>query len=246
MAFAVQTRELEGGIVVLRLSGKLDSDAVPELDQTVKSHVGAGRVMLVVDCEALESIHNDVLGVFLSNLVRVRTSGGDIKFCSMQPATREVVSVLGLTNLLKVYPDLAEAALDYRRKTTESEAPKKEEKNQKLKVESVQVKGVAVLRLTGFVDRHTIAILDKGLKLALDASEARAVVNCEGLTYISSNGLGVFLAFVQKARVRKGDVRFCAVKDMPLTSILISGLHNLFQIFESEEEAVDSFGQEKA
>ncbi len=240
MAFAVNTRELSDGVVVLELQGRLDSDAVPALDTTVKGHVGAGRVQLIVDCEALESIHSDVLGVFLSNLVRVRTSGGDIKFCSMQPATREVVSVLGLTNLLKVYADVETAAQHYRKKAVEA-TPKKEEQPQKLRVEREQFGKVAVLRLYGFVDRHTIAILDGGLKAALEASGGRAVVNCEGLTYISSNGLGVFLSYVQKARVKKGDVRFCAVKDMPLTSIQISGLHNLFQIFESEEEAVDSF-----
>lgn len=101
--------------------------------------------------------------------------------------------------------------------------------------------GVTVVDVAGFVDRHTLDTLDKALEELVKQEKFKIIVNCADLTYISSNGMGVFIAHLQKVREKDGDIRFCNMKDIGKTVITVLGLHNLFKIFETEDEAVKSF-----
>ncbi|RME75119.1 MAG: anti-sigma factor antagonist [Planctomycetota bacterium] len=101
--------------------------------------------------------------------------------------------------------------------------------------------GVKVVDISGFVDRHTLDKLDKELEKIIQEGCNNIVINCNDLAYISSNGMGVFIAYLQKVREKGGDIRFCNMKDIGKTVITVLGLHNLFKIFDTEEEAVQSF-----
>ena len=102
--------------------------------------------------------------------------------------------------------------------------------------------GVTILDIAGFVDRHTLDVLEKQLEELVQAGKYKLLVNCSDLTYISSNGIGVFIAHLRNVRDQGGDIRFCNMKDVGKTVITVLGLHNLFQIFDSEAEGIQSFG----
>ena len=55
---------------------------------------------------------------------------------------------------------------------------------------------VSVLHLEGFLDAHTAPVFEQAIQAELDANRPRLVVDGEKLTYISSAGLGVFMAFI--------------------------------------------------
>ena len=91
----IAERDLDGGVTVLDLDGALDKRTTPELERTVTSLTDKGKLRLVVNCERLTYISSDGMGVFLSHLIKIRKSGGDIKFCNMRDEARTVVSYLG-------------------------------------------------------------------------------------------------------------------------------------------------------
>ncbi len=239
----VQLRTLPSGIVAIDLRGFVDKRTVSGLDESMARLLEQGRNRLVINCQDLAYISSDGIGVFLSHLIKIRKAGGDLKFCAMNREARTVMNVLGFGNLLQVFTTEDEALREFQRQQREREAKARgPEEDQKLTVDVRYLDGeICVAGLRGFIDRHTVKSLEQALKKALDEGRPKIVVNCQGLTYISSNGIMVFIAYVEKARGRGGDIRFCAVRDIARTAITMLGLHNFFSIFETEGEAVASY-----
>jgi len=239
----VSLRPLAAGIVALDLRGFVDKHTVHVLDQSIARLLEQGRNKVIVNCKDLAYISSDGMGVFLSHLIKIRKTGGDIKFCAMNREARTVVNVLGLGNLLQVLESEEAALREFQRQIREKEAKERAAQDEeKLAVRLRYLDGdVCVASLRGFIDRHTIDLLEGNLRRALEENHPKLVVNCEGLTYISSNGMGVFIAYVQKARGRGGDIRFCHMRDIARTVITMLGLQNIFRVYETEAEAIASY-----
>lgn len=233
----IARKEVEGGVTVLTLTGVLDKRSTGELEASMRALADAGRLKLVVNCSGLSHLSSDGMGIFLSHLIKSRKQGGDIKFCEMRAEVRTVLSVLGLGKLLVVKDTLAQALAEFGQ-SAPREAPKEDEK---LRVEVVEEGDVAVCVLFGFVDRHTIELLDGTLGGLLAGGKPKIVIDCAELTYISSNGMGVFISYVSKARAQGGDIRLCNMRDIARTVITMLGLHRLFEVFESRAEAIASY-----
>jgi anti-sigma B factor antagonist len=233
----IDTRELEDGLTVLALEGVLDKRSSKALETQMSDLAQAGKLKFVVDCAKLSHLSSDGMGVFLSFLIKIRKQGGDIKFCSMRTEVQTVLSVLGLSKLLVVRKNLDEAIADF----TQAADPAPEKDTQKLRIEVEKAGEVSILSLYGFVDRHTIALLDEALSSSLEAGRANIVIDCAELTYISSNGMGVFISYVSKARSQGGDIRLCHLRDVARTVITMLGLHRHFEVFEERDEAIASY-----
>ena len=65
------------------------------------------------------------------------------------------------------------------------------------------------------------------------------------LAYISSAGLGVFMAFIEKIRDGKGDIKLAGMTDKVYNIFDLLGFPLLYEIFSSEEEAVNKFVENK-
>ena len=68
---------------------------------------------------------------------------------------------------------------------------------------------VRIVYLEGFLDAHTSPILENALNKLIDRKSFNIVVNFKDLSYISSAGLGVFMAFIEQARENGGDIKLC-------------------------------------
>ena len=62
--------------------------------------------------------------------------------------------------------------------------------------------------------------------------------NCAGLNYISSSGLRVFLLAQKRVMAAQGHLTICSMQPMIKEIFDISGLSTIFNICESEEEAL--------
>ena len=235
----LETRELAGGVVAVDVAGIIERQDVPLLQATIGRLIQEGKSRLVLNCRALESISSDGIAVLLSHLMKIRGEGGDIKFVGLNDDARREVRILGLQSILKVVDDEKDALQDFEARRLPQQV---EDDEHKLEVTLLDGPGkVCVARLSGFVDRHAIDALDRALKQSLDDDRPQIVVSCDGLNYISSSGMGVFIAYTVKARNRGGDIRFCHLRDAPRTTITMLGLHNHFRVFETESEAVASY-----
>jgi anti-anti-sigma factor len=242
----VGIRALAGGVVALDLRGYVDKHTVGVLDQSIARLLEQGRNRIVVNCAELGYISSVGIGTFLSYLIKVRKSGGDIKFSSMSREAQTILTVIGSNNLFELCESEQAALKSFERRDREREARERaaaeEAKERKLSVELRPVGAdLAVLRLSGIVDRHESPQLEAAIRRALDEGRAKIIINCDALKYIDSRGIGVFIAYLSKARAKGGDIRFCHMKDIARTWISILGLQNMVRVHETEPEAVAGY-----
>jgi anti-sigma B factor antagonist len=98
-----------------------------------------------------------------------------------------------------------------------------------------------VFYLKGFLDAHTAPELESAIATAIAAGKQRIIVNFRDLEYISSAGLGVFMVFIEEVRATDGDIKLTAMKTKVYTVFDLLGFPMLFDITETEEEALAKF-----
>lgn len=110
-----------------------------------------------------------------------------------------------------------------------------------LTVETDESRGVVLLRPRGFINAHTVRLFEGELQKALRDRRFNIVVDCSGLTYIASAGLGAIMGAIEEIRGNGGDLRLAALNDTVRNIFEMLGFHHLYRIFPSEHEAVMSF-----
>jgi anti-sigma B factor antagonist len=107
---------------------------------------------------------------------------------------------------------------------------------------SVKDKGdVSLLYLNGYLDAHTATVLENNFSELIAADKYKIVVNFKDLAYISSAGLGVFMAFIEKIRENNGDIKLTSMSEKVYNIFDLLGFPLLYEIYNSEEEAVKKF-----
>lgn len=109
------------------------------------------------------------------------------------------------------------------------------------KIAQREHEGVNVLELKGYLDAHTAPKLEDVLQNLLKDSRFNIVVNCKDLSYISSAGLGVFMAFIEDVRKNKGDIKLTNMSPKVYNVFDLLGFPLLYEIFKEEREAVVRF-----
>jgi anti-sigma B factor antagonist len=113
-----------------------------------------------------------------------------------------------------------------------------------LTVETRQLDDVTLIYPRGFINAHTVRLFEAEIQKALDQKHFRLVVNCSGLTYVASAGLGAIMGVIDEIRSHGGDLRLASLNETVLNIFEILGFHHLYKIFGSEGEAVRSFRED--
>jgi anti-sigma B factor antagonist len=101
---------------------------------------------------------------------------------------------------------------------------------------------LTILSLTGFLDAHTAPEFEKAIQQEFDASHVRLIVDCGGLTYISSAGLGVFMSFIEDIRAANGDLKICNLTPKVAQVFEVLGFDSIFEMMPTLNDAVQRFG----
>jgi anti-sigma B factor antagonist len=109
------------------------------------------------------------------------------------------------------------------------------------KVAQRESKDVNVLDLKGYLDAHTAPKLEEAFQTLLTARRFNIVVNCKDLSYISSAGLGVFMAYIEDVRKNSGDIKLSNMSPKVFNVFDLLGFPLLYEIFKDENEAVKRF-----
>lgn len=108
-----------------------------------------------------------------------------------------------------------------------------------------EIGDVNVVYLNGFLDAHTAPVLEDAFSSLVEQNKYKLVVNLKELDYISSAGLGVFMAFIEKMRENKGDIKLTSMNEKVFNIFDLLGFPLLYEIFDNEEDAVKKFSGDK-
>jgi anti-sigma B factor antagonist len=104
--------------------------------------------------------------------------------------------------------------------------------------------GFSVLELKGYLDAHTAPDLETTFQKLLTDKKYNIIVNCRDLTYISSAGLGVFMAYIEDVRKNRGDIKLTNMSPKVYNVFDLLGFPVLYEIYRDEQEAANKFRQQ--
>ncbi|MCB0711940.1 MAG: STAS domain-containing protein [Ignavibacteriae bacterium] len=98
-----------------------------------------------------------------------------------------------------------------------------------------------VVELGGYLDAHTAPQLEQTFQDMLERERYRIVVDFNQLDYISSAGLGVFMAFIEDVRENQGDIKLAGMTPKVFNVFDLLGFPMLYEIYDHRAEALNKF-----
>jgi anti-sigma B factor antagonist len=108
-----------------------------------------------------------------------------------------------------------------------------------------QSNNIHVIELKGYLDAHTAPILEDAFTKLVGEKKFRIIVNCQELNYISSAGLGVFMAFIEDMRGGAGDIKMSDMTPKVFNIFDLLGFPMLYDIVKTEDDALKIFEEKK-
>ena len=79
------------------------------------------------------------------------------------------------------------------------------------------------------------------LEACLNSDRPRLVLDCSKLQHLDSAGIHVMLRCLEEAMKRNGDVKLAALPARAAATLELTGVHRLFESFDTTADAVASF-----
>jgi len=96
------TREDDGDVTVLRISGSLDALSTPELRPTIDALVAEKRPKITVDLSDLRLIDSSGVGAIVSLYKRMRALGGKVEVVGLKDQPLAIFRLLRLDRIFTV------------------------------------------------------------------------------------------------------------------------------------------------
>lgn len=107
---AVRTAELERKVgqkaktvIVVEASGAMDAHSFPHVEQYLAEILDDGQPHLILNCENLTYISSAGIGVLIHLAKRARDEKGDLRLCCVPKNIQEVLELIGLQNMIRMY-----------------------------------------------------------------------------------------------------------------------------------------------
>ena len=106
-------------------------------------------------------------------------------------------------------------------------------------------KEVSVVTLKGAIDGYTLVKFDEGLNKLLNANRYKLIIDCKGLTFISSAGVGLLMDAHDRVNLLQGDIKLINVTPQACEIIELLGFSDIFRnLMSDERQALEEFGEE--
>lgn len=100
-------------VVLIEVSGRIDSMNASELGQALTSEAEAGNIRMVLDLNRVEYMSSAGLRELVNGLKRAKRASGDLRIAQPSDRVREVLEMAGLDTIFHIYTTQAEAIDSY-------------------------------------------------------------------------------------------------------------------------------------
>jgi anti-sigma B factor antagonist len=102
---------------------------------------------------------------------------------------------------------------------------------------------VQLIRLRGPLRMgEAVDSLRQTLEEAMAAGDSRLVLNIAEVPMIDSSGIGLVVRFLASTKQRGGNVKLVQPSKFAVQTLRLVGVLNLFEVFDDDAAAVESFG----
>ncbi len=101
---------------------------------------------------------------------------------------------------------------------------------------------VVIVEPRGFINAHTAPAFESELNRLIREGDVRIVISGAHLSYVASAGFGVIMGLIEEVRAQGGDMRVSDLNVSVGHIYRVLGFDLLCRTFETEGEAVASFG----
>src|ERR1044072_1201667 len=106
----VEARQLESGIAVIAISGRLAMGGDTErLDAAVKGLLQKDQKRFVLDITSLDYVDSSGIGMLVACVTNVRKAGGDLKLVGANPRIKRIFAMTGVESMMPMFSTLADA-----------------------------------------------------------------------------------------------------------------------------------------
>jgi len=102
------------------------------------------------------------------------------------------------------------------------------------------INNIFVLSVAGKIDAVTSRDFEKALAKLIDQNLKDLVIDMEKVEYLSSSGLRVLMASLNRLKGKDGDLKLAALQPFVREVFVLTGAGRFFSIYPSIEEAIDS------
>lgn len=103
------TERTQGGIVILTLNGRLDTNTSSSLETKFGQLSGAGNKQFVFELTGLDYVSSAGLRIFLVAAKKLKAVGGKLALAGMSANVKEVFDMSGFSSIFAIYPGEADA-----------------------------------------------------------------------------------------------------------------------------------------
>ncbi len=108
-AIEVTSEEIDGGNVILRVKGHLDSSSAGELEGILESVFEYGYRKIIVDLKEVTYISSGGWGIFTGRVKSLREGKGDVVLVGMSPEVYDIYELLGFQEIIMQFRDIDDA-----------------------------------------------------------------------------------------------------------------------------------------
>jgi anti-sigma B factor antagonist len=105
----IEQREIIIRVGAIRVSGRLDAQAGPELKNLWQQYNEQGIHSLLLDLRQVEFIDSIGISALVSGLKQMRNRGGDLKLIGLQSPARAIFELMMLDKVFEIYETEEEA-----------------------------------------------------------------------------------------------------------------------------------------
>jgi len=112
---------------------------------------------------------------------------------------------------------------------------------------STSIRSAGAVTIVDIVGRIVLGEESASLRVLvqdlLSKGQNKILFNLAGVDYIDTYGLGLLISSLMKVRTQKGELKLLNLTQKPQDVMQATKLYTVFDIFEDEAKALQSFGQ---